>query len=155
MLIDCGVIVGTPDAKSKMQGVAEDIARATGNHIHLLVVTHEHWDHLSGFIDAQSIFDGITIDRVWLAWTEDPADPLGKQLRTERRRAEDALRMAVARLGVAGDDEAADRVGGIVSFFGATSGSTAAALDYVKKRAGKVKYCRPGEDPITFPNAPG
>jgi beta-lactamase superfamily II metal-dependent hydrolase len=157
MLIDCGVVLGTPNAQAKMQAVVEDIAKATGKHIDLLVVTHEHWDHVSGFTQAQSLFETVKeIDRVWLAWTEDPADPLAKKLRAERRNAENALRMAVARLGLAGAQESVQRVGSIVDFFGAKAGSTGAALDYVKKRAGgKPKYCKPGEPPITISGVPG
>jgi len=158
MLIDCGVVLGTSDPGTMMQSVVKDIAETTGKHLDLLVVTHEHWDHCSGFTQAQaqSLFDEIQIDRVWLAWTEDPADPLGKKLRAERRGAEDALRMAVTRLGLAGDAESAQRVGSIVDFFGAKSGSTTDALDYVKKRAkGKPKYCKPGEPPISLEGAPG
>jgi hypothetical protein len=158
MLIDCGVVLGTSDPGTIMQSVVKDIAETTGNHLDLLVVTHEHWDHCSGFTQAQaqSLFDTIRIDRVWLAWTEDPADPLAKKLRAERRSAENALRMAVTRLGLAGDPESAQRVGSIVDFFGAKSASTGDALDYVKKRAkGKPKYCKPGEPPVTLDEVPG
>jgi len=156
MLIDCGVVLGTPDPGTTMQSVVKDIAETTDKHLDLLVVTHEHWDHVSGFSQAQSLFDDIQVDRVWLAWTEDPADDLGKKLRAERRGAEDALRMAVTRLGLAGDPESAQRVGSLVDFFGAKSGSTADALEYVKKRAkGKPKYCKPGEPPICLEDAPG
>ena len=49
ILIDCGVILGTADPVKKMTAVVDDIAAATAGHIDLLVATHEHWDHLSGF----------------------------------------------------------------------------------------------------------
>src|SRR5262245_1478456 len=155
MLIDCGVVLGTPKPEEIMQAVVQDIAAETENHLDLLVATHEHWDHISGFNQAKEIFDKIDIDRVWLAWTEDPSDSLANKLRAERRNAENALRMAVARLGLAGENDQASRVESIVSFFGA-AGSTGDALDYVKKKAGaKPKYCKPGEAPITLDDAPG
>src|SRR6059058_5764324 len=59
MLIDCGVILGTKDATEKMTAVAHDIAAATDDHLHVVVATHEHWDHLSGFIQAQDVFNDI------------------------------------------------------------------------------------------------
>ena len=157
MLIDCGVVLGTSDAGTKIQTVVKNLQGATDKHIDLLVATHEHWDHISGFTNgqAQSLFDEIEIERVWLAWTEDPADALATKLRAERRSAENALRMAVTRLGVSGDDNAVARVGSVVEFFGAKAGSTGDALDYIKKRAGKPKYCKPGEPPITFDDVPG
>src|SRR4051812_1768682 len=87
VLIDCGVILGTAKPEEVMGQVARDIADTTGNHLHLVVATHEHWDHLSGFLQAQKVFDGIKIDEVWFAWTEDPADELAGRLRAGHRRA--------------------------------------------------------------------
>lgn len=73
MLIDCGVIGGTEGAGDKMRAVAQNVKDATGGHIDVLVGTHEHWDHLSGFWQARETFEEIQFDNVWLGWTEDPA----------------------------------------------------------------------------------
>src|SRR5215475_3886237 len=59
ILIDCGVILGTENAVQKMAAVVDDIAETTGNRVDLLVVTHEHWDHLSGFKQAEENFKKI------------------------------------------------------------------------------------------------
>jgi len=157
MLIDCGVVLGTPDPTTRMKKVVSDIAQVTGNAIDVLVATHEHWDHVSGFVQTQDLFDKLTIQQVWVAWTEDPTDPLAKKLRAERRTAENALRMAVAHLALAGDTGTAQRVDSLVGFFGAAAGSTEDALKYVKKRApgSKPRYCHPGEPAITLPELPG
>src|SRR6476620_2918455 len=69
MMIDCGVILGTPNAGDIMQKVVADIIATTGGHIDLLVVTHEHWDHLSGFLQARQLFPQLHVESVWLAWT--------------------------------------------------------------------------------------
>src|SRR5690242_2622578 len=37
MLIDCGVVLGTPNPEARMQPVVQDIASTTGNHVDLLV----------------------------------------------------------------------------------------------------------------------
>src|SRR5258706_16235128 len=47
VLIDCGVLFGTPDAAATMTRVVEDVKAATGGHLHVVIGTHEHWDHLS------------------------------------------------------------------------------------------------------------
>lgn len=79
MLIDCGSL-GSVTTKVQMADVVADIRKATGNHLHVLVATHEHRDHLSGFRDHRAVFEKMKIDHVWLAWTENPDDALARQL---------------------------------------------------------------------------
>ena len=55
VLIDCGVILGTP-AQVEDEAVVQNIHATTGGKIDLLVATHEHWDHLSGFMQARELF---------------------------------------------------------------------------------------------------
>src|SRR5262245_43398858 len=74
VLIDCGVFQHTKEEARKMRRVAQSLKDDTGGHINLLIVTHEHWDHIAGFAHAQDIFEDITFDRVWLSWAEDPDD---------------------------------------------------------------------------------
>ena len=70
MLIDCGVLKGTEDGKARMQAIVRDIAQTTAGRLDVLVVTHEHWDHVSGFVQAEDEFKQLSIGEVWLAWTE-------------------------------------------------------------------------------------
>jgi len=84
MLIDFGVLQGTSSDTEILGKIAKNIESTTDKHIHVLVVTHEHWDHISGFIKAENVFKNIKIDQVWLAWTEDPENPLAKQLKKKK-----------------------------------------------------------------------
>jgi phosphoribosyl 1,2-cyclic phosphodiesterase len=84
ILIDCGVILGTPDAAAKMTEVLQDVASVSSSHIDLLIATHQHWDHLSGFIQAAKTFDAFDVKSIWMAWTENPQDELAKELAGER-----------------------------------------------------------------------
>ena len=98
VLIDCGVHHQYPDARKKMQTVAQDIAAATNHHLHLVVATHEHTDHLSGFDYAKEVFDTIDIDELWLAWTEDPTDDIALKLKNRAKNAAKALDAVVKQL---------------------------------------------------------
>ena len=121
MLIDCGVLLGTPQGGEKVRRVAEHILKSTGGAIDVLVATHEHWDHLSGFEQARDIFDRLKIGEVWVAWTEDPDDDVARGLHRERQTALRALASTVTRLRAAGDADsarAADGLEPVLGFFG-------------------------------------
>ncbi len=157
MVIDCGVVLGTPDPQTPMHKVVTDLSTVTKGTIDLLVATHEHWDHVSGFNQAKELFDAITVRNVWVAWTEDPTDALANQLRTERQTTEEALRMAVHHLALSGDTDKAQDVNSLVSFFGAAAGTTADAMTYAKEKVKpeKPRYCEPGKPPIELEELPG
>lgn len=156
IMIDCGVILGTPDAASKMQEVVKDIKKVSGGVIDLLVITHEHWDHLSGFLQAKDEFSGLNIRQVWFAWTEDPDDDLAKKLRREKKQALAVLRLAAQRLALAGGTEDAETLQGILDFFGAagSGNTTSAALAAVRELSSDIRYCRPADAPIEFKGVP-
>ena len=152
VLIDSGVLLGTADAATKMKAVAQNVVEVTGGKLDVLVATHEHWDHLSGFVQAQEEFEKLEIGEVWLAWTEDPSDELAGELRAHKRQALAAVSTAAQHLAASGDEDAvasAERLGGLLGFFGdlgaAGSGSTETALEWVKGRTPNIRYLRPGD----------
>jgi len=152
ILIDCGVLPGTARATEVMTAVMQDILATTGEGIDLLVVTHEHADHLSGFLQAEADFDRLTVREVWLAWTEDPNNPAAQALAKRKAGALDALRASQQRLHLDGNAAAAVELGGILDFFGvAAGGTTHAALEKVRAKVGSPRYCRPGDDPVAVP----
>lgn len=151
VMIDCGVVLGTPDAAATMQRVVADVAATTNGKIDLLVATHEHWDHLSGFIQAREQFAGIEFGAVWLAWTENPADPQAQALAGERAAALRSLRLALNRLRLAGADDAAGEIDGLLGLFGAAGGSTSDALQAVRGLSKVVRYCDPADAPQQLP----
>src|SRR3954469_343642 len=151
VMIDCGVILGTRDPGPIMTEVVENIIATTGGEVDLLVGTHEHWDHLSGFIQAQDAFARLKVHEVWLGWTEDNRDPLTRKLKQERDQALTSLRLGLSRMQLAGDAHADDatELGGILEFFGAAKGaSTGDALAYVKKKSDNLRYCLPTDAPV-------
>lgn len=151
ILIDCGVIQGTPEAGKVMQEVAADILRTTKGRLDLLIATHEHYDHLCGFALAEETFRKLQVDQVWLAWTEDPEDPLAASLVKAREQALTALRMGAARLRIDGAAAAASEVEGLLDFFGAGPGATRRALEVVRSLTPAPRYVRPTDPPTELP----
>jgi hypothetical protein len=148
VLIDCGVVLGTENAASKMTDVVNDIIGATGGTIDLLVVTHEHWDHVSGFVQTDLFGSKLKVRDVWLAWTEDPKDEIAATLKAQRHAMRLALTQAEAGLRLAGQVAAADDTASLLGFFGASpTKSTNDAME-AAKALGTVRFCRPTDDPV-------
>src|SRR5262245_5221524 len=103
-----------------MTEVVGNFIAATQGEIDLLLATHEHCDHLSGFVQAKASFDKLKVHEVWLGWTENRNDPLARKLKVQRDAALASLRLGLSRLQLAGDAHAAEAVelGGLLEFFG-------------------------------------
>lgn len=150
IMIDCGVILGTANAGAVMTEVMDDILAATGGSIDLLVATHEHWDHVSGFAQAAESFAKLKVGAVWLGWTEDPKDADAKQLRGERDNALALLRAAAVRMQLAGGgDGEPTLLTSLLDFFGAAARTTtASALELVRAKVARPRYCDPKDLPV-------
>jgi hypothetical protein len=173
MLIDCGVYFRTPkmtdpdtnqeiDQEAWIQKIANHIKAATGGYIDVVAITHEHWDHVSGFHEdqAQEVFGSIKIGGLWMAWTEDMSIELARKLKTEGGADHDTLARAIAemekRRGM-GDSRTFQMSGKMLGFFGAKAGSpkkyskeTGRAMEWIQTtwaHANKVKpeYFHPGQ----------
>jgi len=71
ILIDCGVHaanIGTMDACVK------DLAKETGGKLALVIATHFHADHLSGFASNYDDFAKFQVDAVWITNRLDPGN---------------------------------------------------------------------------------
>lgn len=119
ILIDCGVVDVTPNPGTLMSGVASDVTAETDGELDVVVATHAHTDHLSGFKQAGAVFAKMKFHRLWLAWTEDKTDPLGLQVQRELVKQREAVRLAVKKLKAAkspGAAAAAARIEGVLGF---------------------------------------
>ena len=121
VLIDCGILQGVPGDKARMQAIADDIVRTTNGRLDLLVVTHEHHDHISGFAHAAEVFftERLKIDALWMAWTENEADAQARALDLRFNKAKLAVTAAADRATALGLDAAATRMlSGLQKFIG-------------------------------------
>ncbi|MGL4550011.1 MAG: hypothetical protein ACRC33_02390 [Gemmataceae bacterium] len=123
MLIDCGVHKSQTGGSARMKRIAADIAAATNGRLHVVVATHEHVDHLSGFLQGYDSFSKMTIDEVWFGWTEDREDDTANRLREKRGHAQKLIEAAVEKLEKARslglvDEDAFARLTGLADFMG-------------------------------------
>ncbi|MCF7785536.1 MAG: MBL fold metallo-hydrolase [Prosthecobacter sp.] len=165
VMIDCGVVLGTSEPGAVMTKVAEDIRKTTGGKVDVLVITHEHWDHLSGFDSAQAraVFEKIEFGTLWLAWTEDENNPLANRLRAEREKKKAAAKAAKEASEKRGLKTQAARMAGVLGFFGAKAagagdeedaGGTAGALNFLKAKCPPT-ILETGGKPFSIPGVNG
>ncbi len=98
MLIDCGVHSSVPGGTETIRAIVDDIALQTGKRLDVIVLTHEHWDHNSGFFSALDKFKEFEVGEIWLGWTENAADPQARELDKFKGEALKALQGASQRL---------------------------------------------------------
>jgi hypothetical protein len=100
LLIDCGFKPGS-QIHAPVADIIADIKEATGGHLHAVLVTHEHEDHVNIFMaerDGKRLFDEIEIGELLLGWTADPSDKKAKLLRKQKQKAVALLLAARRRL---------------------------------------------------------
>ena len=160
VVVDCGIIGGNPDGPERTREIVNALRGSCGGHVDRLIITHEHWDHVSGFTDAVEEWDRFDrIEELWFAWTESPTDTKAIELRASREKALEVTLKAFGRcptdaqdqiaqvLGFSGYDpadlakgkafEAADKVS-------KTRLAMEAAEALVKRKGGKIRYWEPG-----------
>jgi hypothetical protein len=78
MLIDFGTTKAPEDSPDLMRQIARDVQKETGGHLDVVVATHRHKDHVSGFSTTSKrdgpgdIIRALKPKLVMLPWTEDP-----------------------------------------------------------------------------------
>jgi hypothetical protein len=139
LMIDCGAIDRTRDGAEFMQRVVQDIIHETGGVVDVLAVTHEHWDHVSGFTQARQLFSGqrgkgqpqLSAREVWCAWTEDPQDQLAlvlkDGLRAARQKfADDVMRPKMPGAHGGKNNTSSQTIDELLGFYGLDTASLAA-----------------------------
>jgi beta-lactamase superfamily II metal-dependent hydrolase len=80
ILVDCGVHakgnIGTLDE------ITDNIAATTNKKLAVVIATHAHQDHISGFDPKK--FGQFEIGEVWMPWTENPDDPQAVKLKKKQ-----------------------------------------------------------------------
>ncbi len=158
ILFDCGSIKanGTTIADVAKQIIEESRDGGTA-HIDLVVATHRHRDHVSGF--AGDAWSGVEVGEVWMPWTEDPRDPKAKKIRDSQSKLAAALTTALQTRALA-SPAAATSLQPIIEMVGNSLANEAAMNTLHNGFAGSPKRRflpeeNMGTDPMSVEQIPG
>ena len=149
MLVDCGVFPAgqTRPITESVKMIVDDLTAlalpGTPPHLDVVVATHHHIDHISGFADPA--WTKVQVDDVWVPYVEDPSDEDGKNLRGELTVAAHTLRslIAAAAMRINAADESAHAKLEVAGIFAANSEGSDAATDRLLGRNGKTFLNKP------------
>ncbi|GAB4435415.1 MAG: hypothetical protein OHK0015_26240 [Chloroflexi bacterium OHK40] len=166
MVIDCGLFAGSreePLRDAVRNIIAATRGRGRRGKVDVVVATHEHGDHLSGFNVARDEWDRIDIGEVWMAWTEQPGHPVGEVLREQQLRSASKLARFLKRSGDTLSPTTREALEGLLGFVDDPDALAAddtetgpqRAMRYLRDRVAPTpRYCKPG-DLIELPGLPG
>jgi hypothetical protein len=151
LLIDCGVLQKTPGQEERLGKIIGDIKQQTGGsatargRLDVVVATHEHNDHLSGFVLHHDLFKrGFTVQEVWLPWTEDKQDPhVAETYSAVCQLPLEALREALQQYGGRPDSEIPASIRNIKKLYEFVSDG---GMDSLRSLGNTVSYLRPEPD---------
>lgn len=150
ILVDCGVHAG--DIKS-MKACVQDLVKVTGRKLALVIATHYHADHLSGFASNFDEFKEFEVGLVWITNRLDPKHKGASKFKAQIRSLSHQLQM---RLGARSDEagkQAQFKVSNALGFqLGAKDkeGSNEKALRLLTsgfKNKPPVRYYQGGDEP--------
>ena len=93
ILIDCGVHAMN---LGSIQAAISQLKADTGGQLALVIMTHRHADHISGFGIGASDFATFTVERVWMPWFENPNDPQAAAFQASLTAVASRLQLALA-----------------------------------------------------------
>lgn len=145
ILIDCGV--HAVDLGSIGDAIA-DMYTVTGGKLALVIMTHRHADHISGFAKGADTFAEITVEKVWMSWFEDPGNKEAVAFQQTISAVAARLQLALAASSLESDPAqmAANATGTLDPVTGLTSNDAAlAVLHGGFKNKASVEYYKAGD----------
>jgi beta-lactamase superfamily II metal-dependent hydrolase len=162
ILIDCGSFRNSNSSITRLNKIAEDIQKQVSKNngqLDVVVGTHQHNDHVSGFVHAESVFKNIPIENVWLSWLDDPKNKQAQKIGQSHLELRKALMQASAKMSSLTSKptqksaamtnkmkEVHSLIDGLLEFFGAAPQLPAQGIENLKNfGTNGVQYLSPGD----------
>jgi beta-lactamase superfamily II metal-dependent hydrolase len=140
ILIDCGV--HSKDTHS-IAAAVDHMAEETGKKLALIIVTHRHADHVTGFSKCKDVFSQFEVERIWMSWYEDPADGNALAIQANIAAVASQLQLALAARADPESEQYLNMVGNITEAMSVSGG---------QQNPGAMEVLRgfPGDPPIDY-----
>ena len=145
VLIDCGVHAG--NIKS-MPACVQDLVNVTGRKLALVIVTHYHADHLSGFATQVKEFEQFEVEAVWITNRLDPKDGGAMKIKSQINALAVHLRMQLAARNDLDGVQALDKAENALGAAGSGNDKAMALVTSGFKNGPPVYYYEAGDEPI-------
>lgn len=165
MLIDCGALArNSAEMTTVVEHIRDTAKQGRPDHrarLDVVVGTHEHKDHVSGFNQARPVFNNdIDFGSVWMSWAENLSQAEALKLKEAKKVAKAKLQMALAsaHVGAAPLAGVADMLGFTSDDDSVESARVADAMAYLKQRgkdAQDLRFLEPGGSPVELEDLDG
>jgi len=152
ILIDCGV--HGKDVHS-IEAAVSHMAQETNKHLSLIIVTHRHADHVTGFSKCKDVFKQFAVDRIWMSWYENPADKGAVAIQANITSVALQLRHALAARNDNASQQYLNMVSNITDGMAASGGDqNPGAFEMLRNFPGKppIDYYKAGDVPTLPPD---
>lgn len=146
ILVDCGVH-SQGDIKT-MKACVDNIAEVTQKKLDVVIATHAHQDHISGFASCAGAFKEFEVGEVWMPWLMNDGDTRAKKLARKQMALAETLHKHFGAVGASPEIEQILINATGAARLGATGGGgNAAALKLLRSgfNSGTVRYFSSGE----------
>lgn len=145
ILIDCGVHAGNI---SSMPACVQDLVKVTDRKLALVIITHYHADHLSGFATQAEEFEKFEVEAVWITNRLDPTDGGAMKIKSQISALAMHLQMQLAARNDLDGVQALDKAENALGAAGSKNDRALALVTSGFKNAPPVYYYEAGDAPV-------
>jgi len=149
VLIDCGSFRNSQASKDRLNAIVKNIKISLkGKKLDVVVGTHQHNDHLSGYVHCEKQLTGM-VQQAWLSWLDDPKDSLARRIQKDQKNLVAQLKSIDQKLTSLKLKDQHDVISDVLGFYAAAGGVPeipAKGVEILKKIGEKeVAYLKPGQ----------
>jgi len=158
VLVDCGSFRNSSASKNRLQQIVTHINTSlNGKKLDVVIGTHQHNDHVSGFVHCEQLFAG-NIDEVWLSWLDNPKDSFARRIKSDQKNLVEQLKAINTKLTALKGASASGVVNDVLGFYGVDGNAPeipAKGIEILKTIGSKPpRFLSPGQI-FDLPGMPG